>query len=219
MDNIRAIFTKTNRAKFISHLDLFRCMQRAIKRAKLPIMYSQGFNPHSYIMFPLALSLGISSNCEIMDFTLTESVEFSDIKDKLNSVLPDGLKIVTVGFQNKKHTEIAYAQYDIQIANAVSANEMFLKFQDFLSMDKIEIEKMSKKKVLSAIDIKPSINLLNINIEDDKLFISLQLPTGTQNNLNINAVFEAFEKYMKINIDSIRIERTKIMCQDGEIFS
>ena len=68
----RAVFSKTGRAKYISHLDLMRAFQRVFKRAHLPIWHTQGFNPHVYIMFPLALPLGTDSRVEIMDFALTE---------------------------------------------------------------------------------------------------------------------------------------------------
>ena len=67
---VRATFEKRRRAKYISHLDLMRCMQRAFKRAGVPIWYTEGFNPHAYLMFPLALSLGCESGCECMDFRI-----------------------------------------------------------------------------------------------------------------------------------------------------
>lgn len=219
MDNIRVVFTKTDRARFISHLDLLRCMQRAIKRAGLPIQYTNGFNPRSYIMFPLALSLGLSSQCEIMDFTLTECVSFDEVKMRMNNALPDGLKVVSVSTQNKKHTEIAFAQYDAKISSNMPVSELLLNFNNFLSMDKIEIEKFSKKKVLTNIDIKPDIQIINTLSDDDTLVVTLKLPAGTQSNLNANLVFEAFEKCMNVDIKNISIERTKILCLDGEDFS
>ena len=70
MLKIRTVYEKRGRAKYISHLDLNRCMQRTIRRAGLPIWYSEGFNPRMYLMFPLALSLGFESVCEVMDFNL-----------------------------------------------------------------------------------------------------------------------------------------------------
>ena len=89
MLKIRTVYEKRDRAKYISHLDLNRCMQRAFRRAKLPIWYSEGFNPRLYLMFPLALSLGFESMCEIMDFNLREPVPFAELQDRLNAVLPE----------------------------------------------------------------------------------------------------------------------------------
>ena len=67
----RLTFAKKGRARYISHLDLMRAMQRAIKRAGVPIWYTQGFNPHSYLMFPLALPLGTESEVEVLDIALS----------------------------------------------------------------------------------------------------------------------------------------------------
>ena len=56
MINIRVFYHKTSRAKYISHLDIMRCMQRAVVRAGLPVWYTEGFNPHIYLTFSLPLS-------------------------------------------------------------------------------------------------------------------------------------------------------------------
>ena len=218
MNNIRLVFTKKDRAIFISHLDLLRTMQRAIKRAKLPIWYTEGFNPHAYMMFPLALSLGFKSSCEILDFTLTEEISFDEIKTRMNNALPEGLKVVSVSEQNKKHTEIAFAEYEVKIMSNNNIDDLYDDFNEFLQLEKIEIEKLSKKKVLNTIDIKPSINILEILKDDKCLVITMQLSAGTQSSLNANVVFEAFEKYMNVKIIDISIERTKILCADGQNF-
>ncbi len=65
--NTRVFFSKTDRAKYISHLDLNRVMQGAIKRAKLPVWYTEGYNPHMYVQFMLPLSLGQEGVREAMD--------------------------------------------------------------------------------------------------------------------------------------------------------
>ena len=95
--DVRAVFKKTGRAIYISHLDLMRVMQRTFKRAKLPVWFTKGYNPHIYLMFALPLSLGVSSECELMDFGIDISageLDYEDIKNRLNQVLPEGLEIV-----------------------------------------------------------------------------------------------------------------------------
>ncbi len=89
---MRAVFEKKDRAKYISHLDLNRCMQRTFKRSGLPVWYTEGFNPHIYITFALPLSLGYESSVEIMDFNMTEEVSEKETADKLNKAMPEGLK-------------------------------------------------------------------------------------------------------------------------------
>ena len=217
--NIRAIFSKIDRAKYISHLDLNRTMQRALKRAGIPVWYTEGFNPHAYIMFPLALSLGVESKCEIMDLGITEDISFDEIKSRLNNVLPEGLKIYSVALQQKKHTEIAFSEYKISLCSECSGTELGEKFNDFMNLDKIEIEKKTKKKGISLIDIKPFINVVSENVIDDALNIELRLPAGTQTNINPSLVLDAYEAFFAKPIEIKTIERTKILCADGELFS
>lgn len=218
-NDIRLVFEKQDRARFISHLDLLRCMQRSFKRARVPIWYSQGYNPRSYIMFPLALSLGISSRCEIMDITLTEKMDCEELKSRMNAILPEGMKILHAAPPQKKHTEIGFAQYTAALLGKLSAGELHERFHTFLTQDKIEIEKLTKKKILTIVDIKPWIELLESTVNKSELVLRLRLPAGTQDNLNINVVFEAFEKQMNLELEKLCIERTEILCRNGEVFS
>ena len=62
----RLLFSKTGRARYISHLDLMRTFQRAFFRADIPIKHTEGFNPHAFVSIALPLSVGFSSECEIL---------------------------------------------------------------------------------------------------------------------------------------------------------
>ena len=97
MKDYRIAFEKRGRVRYISHLDLNRCMLRAVRRSGLPAWYTEGFHPHMYLMFPLALSLGTESICEVMDIRLTEEVPAEEISDRLNAALPEGLRVFRVG--------------------------------------------------------------------------------------------------------------------------
>lgn len=95
MKNVRIRFEKTGRAKYISHLDLNRTMTRALRRAELPIWYTEGFNRHPYITFAAPLSLGYEGLRESMDFRLEEEVADGEVVDRLNGVMPEGLRVVS----------------------------------------------------------------------------------------------------------------------------
>jgi len=220
VDNIklRVTFSKKDRARYISHLDLNRTMQRAFKRANIPVWYTEGFNPHAYIMFPLALSLGVESECEIMDFNITEQMDFDVIKSRLNSVLPQGLQIIKVAVQEQKHTAIALSEYKLCIKGDMETPELNESFDEFLKSDKIEIEKKTKKKGINLIDIKPYINIIEKEISDTGLELVIHLPAGTQTNINPSLVIEAFENISKLQVEIVNIERTKILTDDLKIF-
>ena len=97
MKTIRVFFTKTGRAKYISHLDVNRCIDRAIKRSGIPVWYTQGFNPHIYTTFAMPISLGFERLCESFETRLVED-DFSleDVKTALNRVQPTGLEVTQV---------------------------------------------------------------------------------------------------------------------------
>ena len=93
MPVIRIKFTKEGNAKYISHLDLIRTIQRAARRAGVPVEYSKGFNPHSKIAYGPALAVGISSSGEYMDMDLKEYMEETELVGRLNAALPDGIGV------------------------------------------------------------------------------------------------------------------------------
>lgn len=94
-----ATFYKTGEMVFISHLDLMTLMRRAVRRASLPFVITGGFTPRVKISLPMALKLGASSDNEQVTLFLTEEREENEIKELLNSQLPEGIKLTKV---NKK---------------------------------------------------------------------------------------------------------------------
>ena len=93
MPDQRISFSKTGRARYISHLDLMRTFQRAFLRAEVPIRHTEGFNPHAYVSIPLPLSVGYSSECEIMEFGLMGEVPLSEVPWRLTRTLPEGITV------------------------------------------------------------------------------------------------------------------------------
>lgn len=90
----RAEITKGEELRFISHLDYAGVMERAIRRSKLPAAYSEGFNPHIRIAFASALSLGVISDAEYMDFELTQPVCQPEVFERLSKTLPKGVQLL-----------------------------------------------------------------------------------------------------------------------------
>ena len=136
MREVRLRFSKTGRLKYISHLDINRAMSRALKRAGIPLWYTEGFNPHPYMSFSLPLSLGVESLCESVDLRITGEITNKEIKDRLNSVLPEDLKIVDVYDDFRDNSEIVYSDYVYKFEFA--DNDLALeKIKNVLSSDEI----------------------------------------------------------------------------------
>jgi len=91
MIKLRLQITKGEAVRYSSHLDYARTMERALRRAKLPVAYSEGFNPHMKMAFASALSLGVTSEAEYLDVELKESVDCGEFAAALSAELPDGI--------------------------------------------------------------------------------------------------------------------------------
>lgn len=223
--DVRAVFKKTGRAIYISHLDLMRVMQRTFKRAKLPVWFTKGYNPHIYLMFALPLSLGVSSECELMDFGIDFSAgepDYEDIKARLNQVLPEGLEIVRLYEPKTKHTEIGACEYEVKLYSEKSPEDILGLYNSFFAQEGIYIEKRCKvnmRKTIVTIDIKPDIALLAKRAEPDCAYFSFRLPAGISHSLNIVSLVNAFESFCGFEFDKTCIKRTRILSLSGENFT
>ena len=214
---VRATFEKCGRAKYISHLDLNRCMLRTFRRSRLPIWYTEGFNPHPYYSFALALSLGFESSCEILDFNLNEDIPFDEIRDRLNAVMPEGMRIVKVAEQKQKITAITEAEYSFSLVSD-DIDGIYEDIGRMLALPEILIEKKTKKG-LKMVDIKPDINIKSCEKGDSSVNVVMRLPAGTQTNLNPILFVESLKKFSNIRFEAEKIRRTGIFCADNEFFS
>ena len=90
---IRIKFAKTGVMKFVGHLDVMRYFQKAIRRAELPIAYSEGFSPHMLLSFASPLGVGISSTGEYFDMVLAENMKTDEIVKRLNATMVEGMEV------------------------------------------------------------------------------------------------------------------------------
>lgn len=217
MIRVRAVFEKKGRAKYISHLDLNRCMLRTFRRSGLPIWYTEGFNPHPYYSFALALSLGYESECEILDFNLNEDIPFDVICDKLNEVMPEGMRVVSVAEQKMKITRIAKAEYSFSLFSE-NTSELLKNINELLESDQILVDKKTKKGI-KTVDIKPETEVSKCEVTEKSVDMIMRLPAGTQTNYNPNLFFDALEKHGCVPFTAEKICRTGIFCENNEIFS
>lgn len=214
---VRATFEKCGRAKYISHLDLNRCMLRTFRRSGLPIWYTEGFNPHPYYSFALALSLGFESSCEILDFNLNEEMPYDEIRDKLNAVMPEGMKIIKVAEQKQKITAITEAEYSFSLVSD-DTERLYGDIEALLGMPEILIEKKTKKGI-KTVDIKPSIKVMRCEKNVRSVDMVIRLPAGTQTNFNPTLFIDALRNCNGVPFETEKIRRTGIFCENNEIFS
>jgi radical SAM-linked protein len=93
---LQITFSKTEAMRFTGHLDLHRTWERTVRRARLPLAYSQGFNPRPKINLAAALPLGYTSQCEIVEIWLEHALPLDQVETNLVPALPPGIEIVSV---------------------------------------------------------------------------------------------------------------------------
>lgn len=218
MKSVRIWFKKDFECRYISHLDLNRCMLRALHKSKLPVWHTEGFNPHPFATFPLPLSLGFRGINECMDVKLEDdNYSFEEIIIKLNECLPRGIQVFDVTEPVMKAGKIAFAEFSIKL-NCQNANTTVIaeKLTKFLALDKIEIEKRSKKGI-KTVDIQQGIKSYKIEEKFDFVLLNVILSAGSSDNVNPNLLISVFENYSALTVDA-DITRVDLYNSDMELF-
>ncbi len=166
LNHIRVRFIRGESVKFISHLDLMKVFERALRRAELPISYSHGFNPHPQMVFGLPLSVGVTSEAEYADFELTGMIDEQEFMNRLNNELPIDLKIIEAKKRENKTnimSSIIRASYNllVSIENDKIIDALKDEFISFMEKTSI-ITKKEGKKGLRDVDIRPMVFQLDI---------------------------------------------------------
>ncbi len=190
--------------KYVSHLDFVRVFGRAFRRSELPIAYSEGFNPHPLLTFALPLSVGYTSECELMEFVLEEELLEKEIKERLQKAMPYGIEIAEVSMGKTRMKKLDNALYIVKAENLPD------DLSAFLSLDSILIEKKTKSGIKEA-DIRGDIK--NIALKDG--YLEMLLSAGSRANLKPEVVVNAMNKYIDgYNAGECDYHRKQIL--DGE---
>ena len=147
---IRVKYKKEDEMIFISHLDLQRLLQRAFRRAKINLSYSEGFNPHPKMSYGNALALGVESQGEYVDIEIEDDIEVKEFLERINEQLPDGIKFVKGQEIDPKTPSlssiIVYGEYIFNIDLEVPLSKEFVKSRvlNFVKSKEIIITKKNK---------------------------------------------------------------------------
>lgn len=213
---VRMKFTKTGRAKYISHLDLMRCFQRCIRRAELPIAYSEGFHPHMQIVFAAALSLGFESDYEVIELGLSEEMPFEEVKSRMQAVLPDGIDVSSCYAPKHKMGQIAYAEYEVTLT-CDDGKKLLEQWREFISQDKIVVQKKTKRG-FREMDLKELTECLSEGIKEDAFVLGIRLPAGSTVNVNPTLLVEEFGKNEQVSFAFPKYCRKKLLCTEKTEF-
>lgn len=220
---VRLEFSKTGKAIYISHLDLMRLMARALRRAKIPLWYTEGFNPHPYMMFAAPLSLGQAAEHEYMDIKIQDEMTDVEIMQRMNDNIPDGVKILSVGEAVNDHKAITASNYNITLTfNSAKAAESFCsQSRAKISEGTLTAEKPSKKgrhKIMKEILLSEYIYSCNFSYNNKNVTADAVLATGSPSNLNPNLLIDSLENCVELYDEQRYIVRKNLLMQNDKIF-
>ncbi len=225
MVNIRAKFRRGEEVKFISHLDLMKVFERAIRRARLPISYSQGFNPHPGMVFGLPLSVGVTSDAEYGDFEITdENLPVNEFVGRLNAQLPQGLELLAARPRKSKQNimaTISASEYIVVVGTQYECTEKSLRaaVQKYMAQNEIVVQKKTKSGI-KATDIKNMIFDLEFELQPCGTFnivkFTMLVSAGSKANLKPDLLVESLFQYLGAGFEIDRIHRTKLFVKTEE---
>ena len=219
MSKLRLLFVKEGTAAYISHLDLLRTVQRAFPRTELEIKHSQGFHPHPIISIVLPLPVAQSSDCELLDFEVTQDTDGSGIAEKLNEGLPEGLRVLDCYEAKRPVRELTYLRADLTLEydNGVPENAA-ARLTELLGRQELVIQKRTKRKDLADVDIAPMIK--DFSFTEGEGVVTGTVTALAQNpGLNPQLLEKAVERYLpELTPDFLRVRRRAILDAEGRDF-
>lgn len=222
----RVVFRKVGNLQYFSHLDLQRTWQRVLVRASIPMWYTQGFNPHSKIVFGIPLSVGTQGLCEMVDLRVNRAITPEEMRDQLNAELTDEMQVSEVYIPTAPFADIAYATYIFTLSDpsfALPCEEVEALFApDAAPIVMTKRTKSGDKEI----NILPLIRELHAaRTEDGLLTLSATLAAGGNASLSPEFIVTALRERLHILSDAAHpdtcwysILRTGFLCEDGSAF-
>jgi radical SAM-linked protein len=175
-DKVRIRFRKAGNLRLVSHRDLMKCFERALRRAELPVRVTQGFHPLPRMVFAMSLGLGIIGSSEVLELEFDEPVALADVRARLARQMPAGLDILTIErIPTRSSAQVRRAGYRVEVP-AERCGELSTRMAALLAVAECWIERTRPQP--RRFDLRPYLSELRMH--DQQLEILLWVtPTGT----------------------------------------
>lgn len=180
---VRLHFYKKGSLKYISHLDLVRTMSKIVVRSRLPLWYTEGFNPKPKMVFAAPLSIGTDSEAEYMDLRLTEYVDPGMVRARLNACMTKEMQVITAYYPSTALTDLAYLSYEIRVQSPMVSDALLSSVSAALCAPEIRVLKKTKSGE-REVDIRPQIYSAQASLEDGALVVRATLSANPSSFLN-----------------------------------
>lgn len=227
-------FEKKGYICYTSHLDMVRLFNRAFKRSPVKLRYSEGYNPHPKIKFAQPLSLGYSSECELVEFETVSDTDPSVLLSEFQKAVGESITVTECRYapQNVKSyaSRVCAAEYLITVPVHEADSEKLVElassrdqseslFGDFMNRDKImAMKRQKKKKELKETDIKPMIRKFDCRPEGTDIVMDVCLDAGSSSNLNPELIISSFIEFYGLGTQrrEISVHRKKLLYTGGK---
>lgn len=205
---------------FLGHLEMVRLVERAFRRAAMPLAFSEGFHPHPKISFAAPAPVGITSYGEILEVELTEAVPLDRVLGMEPPLFPPGMKLLDARYVDSKKSLMAKIRAIDYAIDFPGDEKLKAAFEAFLGSGEILHEKRTKKGKRKTVDLAPMIGDHRIETTDDGFKVIVRLATGSEANLNpMTLVSEFAARYDRpFDPDTLRYHRLALFGEEGPLF-
>ncbi len=210
---VRIVYSKGGTMTYVSHLDVQRTFMRAIVKSKLPVYYTEGFNPIPKLTFASPLSVGVSGEREFAQIKLVRDVSDAEVVEKLRAAMPEDIKILDAYTGEVDFKKIAWAENIITLHGEFDENDLDL-VNKLISGPMVVLKKT--KSTEKEVDIKPFIKSVKASLADGDLIVTAVTCSDNTNFLNPTYVAKAVKA--EVGGEYFEIVRKNLMTKDGEDF-
>ena len=211
---IRIKFKKSGVMKFIGHLDMMRYFQKAMRRARIDIAYSEGYSPHQIMSFAAPLGVGITSEGEYLDIEIHDSITSKAAVEALNATMVDGVEVVSFR-ELPEHAKtamsiVAAADYKVFYKQAEEVllpyEELQVKLHAFYDEAETILVTKKTKKSEKEMDLKQLVYDFKVLEEAGEPYYYMMLSTGSVDNVKPELLLEAFYRFLGMEFDSMKLQ-------------
>ncbi len=196
----RIRFRKGGNLRLVSHHDLMHVFERMFRRADLPLLTTEGFNPRPKMVFALSLALGVVGAAEVLEVELDGEFSADEVKERMAQQAPDGLRILSVTPIDKRtRAQACKATYRMQVPKPF-ADELPARIAELLAAESCWIERTRPRP--RKIDLRPFVD--NVRLVDDSLEMDIVVtPNGSARPQEIAELLGLGD-----NLEEVVFERT-----------
>ena len=143
---LRVRYAKRGRMRFVSHRDIARALERALRRAAVPVAFSAGFSPHPKVSYTSASPTGVASEAEYLELTLAETCPPERVRADIDGAMPEGIDIVEVveARDSGLADRLQASEWQVEMVG-VDPDDAAKAVAAYLAADNVEVERMTKK--------------------------------------------------------------------------